>query len=79
MNALQLVERLNEAEYRITHLKMVIDQLSTEPDMKESTQVLGEILKDYETHFDKTRQTLGNLEVQFNLNSGGHNQRNHNQ
>lgn len=73
MNALQLVERLNEAEYRITHLKLIIDQLSTEPDMKESVQVLVDILKDYETHFDKTRQTLGNLEVQFNLNSGNNN------
>lgn len=84
MNALQLVDKLQEAEYRITHLKMILDHLSTEPDFKESAGVLVNILKDYQTHYDKTRQTLGNMEVHLNLNPSHHNQNqrqngNHNQ
>lgn len=74
MNALQLVDKLQEAEYRITHLKMIIDHLSTEQDMKESINVLASILKDYQTHYEKTRQTLGNMEVHLNMNPQHQNQ-----
>lgn len=74
MNALQLVDKLQEAEYRITHLKLIIDHLSTEPDLKESIGVLANILKDYQTHYEKTRETLGNLEVHLNLNPPHQNQ-----
>ncbi|MGD8188965.1 hypothetical protein ACQCN2_03085 [Brevibacillus ginsengisoli] len=79
MNALQLVDKLQEAEYRITHLKLIIDHLSTEPDMKESINVLSMILKDYQIHYEKTRQTLGNMEVHLNLNQPNRNHQNHNQ
>lgn len=63
MNALQLVEKLREVEYKMTHLKMVIDSISNDQEFNESNEVLTNILKDYRTQYERTKETLSHVEL----------------
>jgi len=63
LNALQLVEKLREVEYKMTHLKMVIDSISNDQEFNESNEVLTNILKDYRTQYERTKETLSHVEL----------------
>lgn len=63
MNALQLVEKMREVEQKMTHLKMVLDSISNDNEFQESSGVITNILKDYHSQYEKTKETLSHIQI----------------